>query len=72
MLFNIGNKFLLGGLEMKVVFINAKGWAYLTPAEDDIPNNRFRGLVCAILNDKGIDNEGNKGIYIVDQECGAV
>ncbi len=75
MLYNVGDRLILCGIEAKVAFINAKGSAYLVPDQDgeDYNNEKtLAGLVFAIVDKKGNDKLGNKVVCVNNAACGAV
>jgi len=75
MLYQVGDKLVLCGIEAKVVLVNAKGSAYLTPeAEGEDYNNQktLLGLVFAVVDSRGKDALGNKVVCVNNVSCGAV
>ena len=75
MKYQVNDKFLLAGIECKVALVNGKGWAYLLPAEaGEEYNNQYTmiGLVFAKINEKGLDDLGNKAIPLANVKCGAI
>lgn len=74
MSYHLNDKFILNGVECYVALINGKRDAYLVPEADEENNGNklYAGCVFAVINDKGLDKDGNKAISVANVECGAV
>lgn len=76
MKYQLGDLFLLDGVEAKVAFINSSGKAYLTPVNDGDYYNiqpALRGVVFAVLDAKRREvKSGKKALVINKHNCGAV
>ncbi len=75
MLYQVGDKLILCGIEAKVALVTAKGSAYLVPeTEGEDYNNQktLIGLVFAVIDSKGKDKLGNKVVCVNNVNCGAV
>lgn len=75
MQYALEDKFILCAVECKVAFINAEGRAYLTPEFDGDTYGKdttLRGLVFAVIDRYGKDENGNRAIVVSNKRCGAV
>lgn len=75
MIYNVGDKFILAGVECYVALVNSQGNAYLAPEFDGDEyqgSKTLRGLVFAILDPAGHDALGNRALPAIKTECGAV
>lgn len=75
MRYAIGDRFVLDGVECEVGFINGKGYAYVLPLHDGDFYGSYKtlkGLVFAILDQKGKDKFGHKALSMIKQDCGAI
>jgi len=74
MMFHIGDKFVIAGVECQVAFVDAQGSAYLIPRRDgdEGPSRLLRGLVFVVIDSTGKDKDGNKAVAVSNIECGAV
>lgn len=72
MLYNIGDLFVVRGLDCKVVYINA-GAAFVAPLEDVYfeGHSEFKGCAFERLDAKGVDRTGKRASSVVGS-CGAV
>ncbi len=74
MLYSIGDKFLVQGIECEVKYVNNKK-AWVAPIEDTEFENGKKLLKCItieVLDEKGRDSKGNKAQVLNNSECQAV
>ena len=62
MKYAIGDRFILNEIEGFVAFIDRNNHAYLTPEEDIPDQGVYKGLVFAVIDNKGKDCNGNKAV----------
>lgn len=74
MLYSMFDKFIVRGILCQVKYVNA-GKAWVVPTENvDLGDGRtlYDFVVFDVLNEKGLDSQGNKALVVNNSESGAV